>query len=351
MSGRTYKANGEAIESRRKTFKLNSWDLKILRRSEDDDVGLTNRELATLMCSPKVDDIESTVRSIGRAKAGDRRERDSLMLIALALRMEFDETWVPDDEDKVENLIDDMKRFDQSGNFAKARGIGLHLLNRSKNGLNHTERGEVIVRLAMVYDHDRNWKEALRLLENIDESLGTNHESYLWARYQRGLIQRVFAEDLLARRRGHESGEFITTLLEGAREDLDYVADTEVRGLDVAAHHQLAVLLMIDDEFEQALAMLDGCLKQREEAPAESEERALFRQAYEHRRIGQCHAFLGSMEEARDSFELAATLAKQSEHQRLLLELTRDLEAWDLIDRVPVELLTIDNALPITTAT
>lgn len=218
---------------------------------------------------------------------------------------------------------------DRQGNHGRAIEIGEHLLGQVRP---RALRTEVRVRLATFYDHASRWECALGVLDLIVGPGSTRPpRDDLWVLYQRAVVQRRYAEDLIGRC-GHRLPAAARRLLSSAEKDLREVRRHGERDHQVSADHQLGVLDLVGGRPREALKKFQSCLKRRQEddGARPQQPEAAFRRAYEHRRIAQCHAMLGQKREAARHFNAAVDLAVSSEHQRLLLELRRDGMAFGL---------------------
>jgi hypothetical protein len=183
-------------------------------------------------------------------------------------------------------------------------------------------------------------------LEVLDRCLAAAHETpatggFMWAQYQRGVISRTSAEDLLAHS-GWQLTEPIARLLQQAEDDLKQVRRRGGVEWKISADHHLGVIEMLRGNHERALGTFQDCLRHREQNKATCSEAhcAPHRQAFEHRRIAQCHARIAAdatkaqrqkeLACAAHHFTQARQLASAANHARLLYELDRDVQAWGI---------------------
>lgn len=328
-----------------KTVKPDSRELRKLRRAYGSPPGeLTQARLAELAFG----DAE-LARQIGRIESGKDRVRLHTLacVLQVVLRLEteqeaLDAVWdyIELDEvggDRPEDWLAYAVRLDQNGDTGAAIQLSRTILRFVEPP--HPEGVQTAIRLATFYDHAQQWEQALAVLDkllNDEDLLDETPDATSWVRYQRGLIRRRLAEDLMARAHGR-IGTATAALLRSARIELEDVRSTGPKHVQVAAEHQIAVLDLIAGDFARAIVGFQSCLLQRldsKRVPGISTP-GDFRSAYEHRRIGQCLALLGrEQDECRAAFEEARTLAAGQE--RLLGEIRRDALALDLATDPPL---------------
>jgi transcriptional regulator with XRE-family HTH domain len=284
-----------------------------------------------------------STRTISRAENGQHIDLEFLHFIAEALGVTFRDVACPEgsDRDDPQTWLVEMIESDRTGDFANAARIGEALVERLLP-TDHPLFVEACVRLAIVYDHQRRWEAGLHVLDKCllgaDEQ--DNRRDIAWARFQRGVLRRVFAENLLL----HSGRRFTTpikTLLASAARDLQEAGRASDPGMQVAAGHQMGVLHLLEGRYERALETFEECLRHRSNGKADElpEMCVPYRRAYEHRRIAQCHARMAEQlkearsrnrarAKAREHFALALRLATESQHKRLQDDLRRDLAAF-----------------------
>ena len=216
----TRKANGQAVRERRERIELNDEDLKLLRREHRH--GLSRRELADLIAA-RLGRPDFSEKSVSRCESGRRVQVTTLFLVSQGLRMSFDETWTPDDEDDPRQLLDDMRAFDKRANYAKAEEIGEHL--RGRTGLEADLYSEICIAAAIARDHDGRWEEGLNLLDRslAEGRIGAPFRP--WAQYQLCVLRRNYVQNLLDRTFGRITKE-VEVLLSRVRSDLQQIKST-----------------------------------------------------------------------------------------------------------------------------
>lgn len=287
-------------------------------------------------------------RTVSRAETESPIKLDALASIATALNVTYLEIAVPDfmPGDNPQHWLDEMVASDLAGDFYNARRFGealvQHLLfPKFKQPELHLLYMEASVRLAIVCNHQQEWERAIEVLNDCLLNADAGDPSRGWAIYQRGLIQRGFAEHLRSHTNGVETPR-IQELLRLAEEDLQSVQDSPTEDLAVAAAHQLGVVWLLRSKILKALEIFEECLRRRQSASPDSELAIPYRLGYEYRRLAQCYSLLAQgenasdeaqklyAESARKNFDEARRLAEATAHQRLLRDLDRDCFAWDI---------------------
>jgi len=280
--------------------------------------------------------VGCNTRNIQRIEQdGCRVAVSTLTEVAQALDVEVRELVVPDflGGDDPQLWLKRAIRYDMNANYGLAIEIAeaiLHYVSPEETVFQST-----CVRLASFHEHCRNWEVALNLLEehllNVRQLLTHHVEGQSpWALYQRGLIRRCLAEDLLQRTGGQRTAA-INRLLTGARTDLErIIASPDAH--KSAPLHQLGVLLMLDKDYPTAIETFQRSLRLRQSRDGENplDHEALFRHGYTYRRLGQCYAHMGRSTDASECLLRAKEIAETTQHKRLAREVERDLTAWEL---------------------
>lgn len=286
-------------------------------------------------------------RTISRAETWRPIKPDALACIATALNVAYLEIAVPDFMlgDNPQHWLDEMVASDLAGDFDNARRFGepmvQHLLTKSGQSELHPLYMEASVRLAIVCNHQQEWERAIEVLNDCLLNAEASDPSWSWAIYQRGLIQRGFAEHLLSHTNGMMTPS-IQKLLGLAEKDLESLRESPIKDLAIAAKHQLGVVWLLRAKISKALKIFQECLSCRQSASPDSELAIPYRLGYEYRRLAQCYMQLAQRQNvsqksqrqyadsARHNFDEARRLAKSTAHQRLLRDLEHDCLAWGI---------------------
>ena len=224
---------------------------------------------------------------------------------------------------------------DAAGRADEAERIATTLMERLPEGsIKHLM---LSVRLATFLDHQGRLHEALSLLDRAlqlfepervrgrDPSEDEYCRQYWLTRYQAGVVMRRIGEGLCARTFGQVNAE-ASAWLEKACDELDLVSQQAWDELRIAATHHLGVIHQIEGDYDKALDTFSKCLSDR--GGRRCDGRAGFREAYEHRRLGQVHALMGAAEDAAREFERAREISEEHQHHRLIEEIREDAKLF-----------------------
>lgn len=345
-------AGMEEITSRCEHITLTEMDCKCLDRPYTvSPTKLSRDDLATLFIRrDQYDYYPAAFKSLQRALKGERVSETFLGRLSEVLDMPFDRIWVPDERDDPNQLAKNMCTADRRGNYAQAEMLGEYLVERQD--IDKGLRNNVTIELARVYDHGRQWEKGRKLLEGALAGSAIVDALRPRAEYQRAVLVIGLAQDYLNRTRSsYRPTKPIKDLIRQARVQLRELMGrvcVDVQLLDahgqlavdpgkgtgadlamaVAAYHQLSLVELLEGNFQKALEGFQECLKVRLKNKADTFLAARDRLAYEYRRMGQCQAHLGCMDEAAGSFREALLLL--SGHDRYRKEVERDQAAWEV---------------------
>lgn len=275
-------------------------------------------------------------RTIERAEQkGKRISLYTISDIAETLGVEIHDLIVPDIDggDDPKEWLDRAIRADLASNYGYAIEVAKAIIEDVD--VKTAIFGEACVRLAPFYDHRGDWETAIEVLQKnmLSDRVCPNDSvkgQLRWALYQRGILHRRYAEELLIHTGGKKTQQ-IKNLLAEAQSDFENVLRSGQKGQKAAPLHQLGVLLMINQRYEAAMRKFNESLKLREaNARDPTDPEVIYRLAYTHRRIGQCLAHQRQFKKAKQEFHTAMEMATQSKHRRLELEIQRELDAWSL---------------------
>lgn len=299
-----------------------------------------------------IDDVEGTERerrTILRLLKPRRISRKTAIQIAKALGIPFRRLVIPDlkSGDSISDAMKQIEAHDRHGEFDRAIQIGEQWCEHlgcvanadpdshspaPDTGINDPRYGELCVLLATVYDHVQQWDRAI---ERLNECLDLNKSilpvgTQVRARYQRAVIRRTQLEDVIHRTLGRLGQQQLEEAIRPIVEDLDAALHDADESMKVSLAHQRGVLELLKGRHDIALSLFESCLKERtREQDASPNEQSRHRIAYEYRRIAQCLALQGR--DPTEALNQASSIAKQTQHQRLLHEVERDRHALQYI--------------------
>jgi tetratricopeptide (TPR) repeat protein/8-oxo-dGTP pyrophosphatase MutT (NUDIX family) len=166
---------------------------------------------------------------------------------------------------------------------------------------------EACVRLANVYEHLQQYREALHLLDELvarPDAESAYPSNYWWAHYHRGVML-------------HRLGEYAAaqTVLETVRQAS---VDDELR---LASLHHLGIIDLERGHLEQSEVKFRQCMLERDASPWNH------RRAFEYRRLGQIYARTDRFDEAQTAFNEAITISKQCGNHRYVRQTHEDIAA------------------------
>lgn len=199
--------------------------------------------------------------------------------------------------------------YDMEGRYREAEQV-FRRMREGTRGTDERMYATASVRLSVVLDHMRRYRESLEVLDELVSVPGFDGRfpgQYWWAEYHRGIC--------LGRLKDYAS----------ARKVLSHVQrQKHIGGLSLSALHQLGVVDVEDKKLRRAERTFTSCLQRRG-----SDERD-FRRAYEHRRLGQVYARTERFEEAREAFRESIAISLFCAHWRYVAATLADM--MDFLD-------------------
>ncbi len=217
------------------------------------------------------------------------------------------------------------KEFDAAMNYERAINIGKRAMAVCQELPNSSTTFDTASALATFYDHAGRYEDGLNLLNRVLAigEIPLNRNSYEWAIYQRAILLRRCAEELMHRNPAyHRAAEDLRCSFE----DFERILNSENEQIVAAANHQLGVIKLINGKIDEAIVTFQLALEQRV---------ANLGRCYDHRRIGQCFSRLGNTDDALHHFTKATTLLPVG-NDRLRLEIERDCKAYAIVRQMDI---------------
>jgi tetratricopeptide (TPR) repeat protein len=285
-----------------------------------------------------------SLRTVERAEASKPIDKPNLRRIVKVLVGEMEESKLAKELylyrtfdkrcDDVKDWTTVARHFDKQGEHDRAVDCMTTVVDCLDLG--KPFHATALVYLTTFYEHLDLFEAAVKAVNAVidhREKRKRFDDDYYWALYQRGIANRRIAE--LMRRRTWLLTNAVQQRLDAAREDFLKVIECGLESHCVSARHHLAVVDMHQGKYQEAITSLLECLEDRQRAEGKSptDYEARTRQAYEHRRLGQCYALLACNEngdefrnQAKRHFSLASELAAGD--VRVRSEIEGDLSAF-----------------------